>query len=235
MSRKSATPKVAAAVKAVTPPGKARKPRATAASKAPRKPTTGTQRMTAAEIVARNAQIAKLREADRLPWEEIAARFTVDVQTARRGYDSHVDARQHEVSFERAMREMREYVAVLESVQMKLAVIARDPTVGEDGKKVRRVPATAPSNRERVAAMHELIDVLFKQIAIKQAIGDLPANFADLSVGRDYELVLEKIMVVLKQHDTPRQVFMEIAQAIQASKGGFDVEVPKTHLAETGT
>jgi hypothetical protein len=115
-----------------------------------KKNPTGTQRKTAAEIVSRNAEIAELREVRQLTWSEIAMRFGIGVATAKRGYDDHIAGREYHPSFDQAMREMREYVAVLRRNQQALAVIAHDlPEL--DGAE-RRTPFDP---RVRIAAIHE--------------------------------------------------------------------------------
>lgn len=211
-----------------------RKDRANAPTKAggkqPIKPRG--QRVTAAEIAARNAEIVKLREVDRLMWEEIAQRYGIDEKTARRGYDDHMAAREHVQSFDRAMRDMREYVSVLIRNQQVLARIAHEldeeevPAAEEGAEPTRR--QIRRDVRERIAALHEGTDQMFKEIAIRQAIGDLPARFAEMTAARDMEWAIEQIMAVLKENGVPRKVFVEIERVMGERAG---VAVPKTHLS----
>lgn len=221
---------------------KRRADRSTASTKdgGPKK-KTGTRRGTSAEIVARNAEIAKLREVDLWLWEEIAEKFGNTVKTVRAGYDSHVAARHlEEASFQEAMKEMRRYVQVLVRDQQALAQIAHDLKVeviepepvaeGEDAPAAGE-PKTRTIRhdiRARIAAMHEKVDLMFKEIAIRQAIGDLPTRFAELTSERDWERAHERTMEVLKRHDIPHAVFAEIAAAMDER---IDAPVPKTHLS----
>lgn len=219
-----------------------RKDRSTASSKAGTK-RTGTKRATASEIAARNAHIVRLREVDRLMWSEIGVLFGIDEKTARRGYDAHIEGRQYEQSFENAMRDMREYVAVLVRHQQLLARIAYElddpaesikppedtpPPEGEEGKLQVEVRV---ETRTRIMALHEQVDLMLKEIALRQAIGDLPARFSEMTAARDFEWAIEQIMLVLKEHDQPRKVFVEIEKAMRSRT---DVAVPKTHLASVG-
>lgn len=210
--------------------------RSTAATKAGgRKPTKS--RLTAAEIVTRNAEIAKLREVDLLMWGQIAARFEIDEKTARRGYDAHIEAQEAEAaSFVTAMKDMRRYVQVLVRDQQALAQIAHDLEMSEPevvevegADSITRDPKQIKHDiRSRIAAIHEKNDLMFKEIAVRQAIGDLPTRFAELVSSRDWEQAYERAMEVLKRHDIPHAVFVEIAEAMDER---VDASIPKTHLA----
>lgn len=174
---------------------------------AKRKPT-GTQRKTAAEIVARNSEIAKLREVGQLMWEEIAARFGIGLATAKRGYDDHLAGREYAATFEQAMTDMREYVAVIQRNRQALAKIAHElpellPVGAEesDEQRVARISAAKQRPQVRIAAIHEQADLIFKEIALRQAIGDLPADFDELVATRDFDWVFTEIMVVLLRGD----------------------------------
>lgn len=201
------------------------------------KPKRGTTRGTAAEIVTRNAEIAKLREVDLLLWEQIATRYGITIKTARAGYDAHLAAQEAEAaSFVTAMKEMRRYVQVLVRDQQALALIAHDLEMSEPevvevegADSITRDPKQIKHDiRSRIAAIHEKNDLMFKEIAVRQAIGDLPTRFAELVSSRDWEQAYERAMEVLKRHDIPHAVFVEIAEAMDER---VDASIPKTHLA----
>jgi hypothetical protein len=207
----------------------ARSGRATATTKAggPKK-RTGTQRKTAAEIAARNAEIAKLREVNLMPWEEIAEKYKIDVKTARRGYDDHLAARYHEASFERALSEMREYVGVIQASRRALSQVIHDlPVEGEEAD----AEAVKVETRARIAAIHEQSELIFKEIAIRQAVGDLPADFSEMTAHQDFTAIMGEVLALLKEEGVSREVFAKIEAIID---GRMNVEVPKMHLSATG-
>lgn len=177
-------------------------------------------------------------------WEQIATHFGIDEKTARSGYDSHIAAREHEVNFERAMRDMREYATVLIRNQQALAKIAHElddddeaavepqpVPEAKEGEPVKLASKVGVDTRTRILAMHEMVEQMFKEIAIRQAIGDLPVRFEEMAAAKDLEWSIEQIMAILQKHKVPRKVFLEIAERLDES----DVSIPKTHLSSVGT
>jgi hypothetical protein len=190
-----------------------------AGQKKPRK-----KRASPGQAVARNARIVQLRDQYLLPWEQIAAKLGISYTAAREGYQQHFEDIPYERSLKRALEEMRAYVRVIQADRAELAIFARNlPSL--DAKKDDPPPNYDP--RTRIAAIHEQASLIFQEITIRQACGDLPMQFNELVADRDFEAILDGIMELLAIHDLPREAFLEIDRIID---GRVAVSVPKTHL-----
>jgi hypothetical protein len=149
---------------------------------------------TVAETVRRNQQIVVMRDVDMLTFTAIAGKLEISEKTAREGYGMYVNEIAPLIESEEALDKAREYLRKLEGVQSRFASIA----------------ATTRIETVRIQALRQIVDTMWREIELRQAIGLLPKNLGTLKVTADVRWFVDKVITLLEKHDVPEEMFDEL-------------------------
>lgn len=150
------------------------------------------------ERVARNREIARLRDAEKLAWEAIASRLSVSVRTATRGYGEH-----HRSA---ALGTLETFADVdVEALVMRLlrahvrALDRMDELADQRGNQNASIGAA----RTVGSLSTSLLDVLGRT-------GLLPESGGRWALSREAEQIANELAAACRRHGVPAEVVDEV-------------------------
>jgi hypothetical protein len=167
----------------------------------PRKKPTGNQRRTTAQVLRRSMEIVLARDVDMLPWAEIALKFETSESAARKAYLRYNAEIVPLMSAERPPDVAVSYLRMYEGQRRNLAKIATN----------------AESDGDKIAAIRGIVGVIDKEVALRQKLGLLPPDLAELPKLERMEWLLDEVVTVLRGLNAPPEVFTRL-RSIMASR-----------------
>lgn len=186
-----------------TPVGTQKRRPATGMAKKRARQGKSARHPTTAQIVARNLQIVRMYEVDYKTFTTIAAALEIDEKTAREGYRMYSEEIAPLLVGGEEMLKVGEFIRKLEGAQERFAEMLNDEKVAVENQ---------------MKALRNLIETMWREIELRQAVGLLPKNLGTIKVDLKVRWVMEQVFTVLKKYDMPEEAFVELQTILRSQR-----------------
>jgi hypothetical protein len=159
-----------------------------------RKTTKPKKHPSVAEILKRDQQIVIDRDVDFLTWTQIAEKHDVTEKTAHEAYERYTQEVAPLFADEDALVRVYEHLRKLEGVQARFARMANN----------------SKNDSAQLGALREMVATMKAEMELRQHIGLLPRNLAQLRRETQIASLGDRIIALFKKHNLPPEAYEEL-------------------------